>query len=185
VLGDRHQVRVSLFYDRVKDTIAQQLNQATNVTNIQNVDRVDTRGVEFVYGIRELLPNVDLDANLSLVNSKIEKNDALPQTVGKHWVRVPNVRANLVANWRFLPQWNANLAARRSGRQYSDLDNLDTNDHVFGGASKFTTVDSRVAWHFRETVELGVGVENLTDEEYYIFHPYPGRTWIAELRATF
>ncbi|TDU28617.1 iron complex outermembrane receptor protein [Panacagrimonas perspica] len=185
VLADRHQVRVSLFYDRVKDTIAQQLNQATNVTNIQNVDRVDTHGVEFVYGIKELLPNVDLDANLSLVNSKIEKNDALPQTVGKHWVRVPNVRANLVANWRFLPQWNANLAARRSGRQYSDLDNQDTNDHVFGGASKFTTVDSRVAWHFRETIELGVGVENLTDEEYYIFHPYPGRTWIAELRATF
>ncbi len=185
VFADRHQVRVSLFYDRVKDTIAQQLNQSLNITTIQNVDRVDTRGIEFVYGIRELLPNVDIDANVSLVNSKIEKNDALPQTVGNHWVRIPEVRANFVANWRFLPQWNVNLAARRSGKQYNDLDNQDTNDHVFGSASKFTTVDSRVAYHLRDSVELGVGVENLTDEEYYIFHPYPGRTWIAELRATF
>ena len=184
-LAERHTLRASLFHDSVEDTIAQQLNQTLNITNIQNVDRVDTTGVELVYQVRELLPKVVLDANVSLVNSKIEENDALPVSVGKHWLRIPRVRANLVANWHFLPQWNFNLAARHSGRQYNELDNSDVNSDVFGGTSKFTTLDTRLGYTFRDRIELGVGVENLTDEEYYAFHPFPQRTLIAELRATF
>lgn len=184
-LAERHELRVSLFHDEVEDTIAQQLNQATMVTNIQNVDRVRTTGVEFVYQVRDLLPNVVIDSNLSLVNSKIAENDALPASVGKHWLRIPRVRANLVANWRFRPEWNLNLAARHSGRQYNELDNSDVNSKVFGGTSQFTSFDTRLGYRWRERLEVGLGVENLTDEEYYAFHPFPQRTLIAELRASF
>lgn len=184
-LAERHTLRVSLFHDAVEDSIAQQLNQPLMITNINNVDRVVTSGVEFVYKIRELLPNVAIDSNLSLVNSKIDENDVLPASEGKHWLRIPAVRANLVANWRFRPEWNLNLAARHSGRQYNELDNSDVNSKVFGGTSRFTTLDTRLGYSWRENVELGLGVENLTDENYYAFHPFPQRTLIAELRASF
>lgn len=184
-LAVRHEVRVSLFHDDVEDSIAQQLNQTTNVTNIQNVDRVVTTGLEFVYKVKGLLPNVVIDANLSLVNSKIEENSALPVSEGKHWLRIPRARANLVANWAFRPQWNLNLAARHSGRQFNELDNSDVNSKVFGGTSQFTTLDTRLGYTWRERFELGLGVENLTNEEYYAFHPFPQRTLIAELRASF
>ncbi len=182
----RQDLRVSVFRDDIDDTILQQtdLSQTPSVSNISNVDRVVTNGIEFVYNVVELLPNVDVSANLSLTSSKTKKNDRFPVSEGKYWLRIPKERANLVANWRFLPGWNANLAARYSGRQYNELDNSDVNPDVFGGTSKFTTVDTRVGYQFGEHFEIGAGVENLTDEKYYVFHPYPGRTYLVELRAT-
>lgn len=184
-LAERHELRVSLFQDDVEDTIAQQLNQALMVATIQNVDRVRTSGIEFVYKVRGLLPNVVIDSNVSLVNSKIAENNAMPVSEGKHWLRIPRVRANLVANWRFQPEWNLNLAARHSGRQFNELDNSDVNSKVFGGTSQFTTLDTRLGYTWREKIDVGLGVENVTDEKYYAFHPFPQRTLIAELRATF
>lgn len=184
-LAVRHRLRVSLFHDDVEDSIAQQLNQPLMVTNINNVDRVSSTGLELVYQVKELLPNVVIDANLSLVNSKIKENAALPVSEGKHWLRIPRSRANLVANWHFQPAWNLNLAARHSGRQFNELDNSDTNSQVFGGTSRFTTLDTRLGYTWREKLELGLGVENLTNEAFYAFHPFPQRTLIAELRASF
>lgn len=182
-----HELRVSLFHDDIEDSIFQQtnINVTPNVTNIQNVDRVVTSGVELVYGAHDLLPGVDLDANIALSRSKIEENTNVPASEGKDWPRVPRVRGNLVVNWRFLPAWNANLSARHSGRQYNELNNSDTRSDVFGSASKFTTVDARVGYRFLERFEVAVGIENLTDEHYYIFHPYPGRTYLAEFRGAF
>lgn len=184
----KHHTRVSLFRDAIKDTIYSQtnVNVTPNVTNIQNVDEVVTQGVEFVYAIRDLLPNFDLDANLTLMRSEIEKNDNNPGTEGKNWPNLPRVRANLVANWRFLPAWNANLAVLRTGKRYNQLDNSDEGGcRFFGCVSSFTTVDARVGYRFLERYELGIGITNLTDEKYYEFHPYPQRTVVAEIKAVY
>ncbi|MGQ0699495.1 MAG: TonB-dependent receptor [Panacagrimonas sp.] len=188
IFADKHRVRVSLFRDDIKDTIHQQtnVNVTPNITNIQNVDQVVTQGIELVYGARDLLPSFDLDANLSLVDSEIEKNGNNPASVGKNWVRIPDVRANIVANWRFAPNWNANLAALHTGKNYAEIDNKDDGGcQFFGCASKFTTVDAKLGYTFRERFELGLGMSNLTDEDYYEFHPYPQRTLLAEFRGTF
>ncbi|MGQ0529882.1 MAG: TonB-dependent receptor, partial [Panacagrimonas sp.] len=188
VYAEKHKLRVSLFRDDIDDTIHFQtnVNVTPNITNIQNVDRVLTQGVEFVYSVREWLPNVDVEANLSLVDSEIKQNSRNPASEGKDWVRIPDVRANLVANWRFLPGWNANLAALHTGDNYAEIDNSDDGGcQRFGCASAFTTVDTRVGYTWRERYEFGVGVSNLTDEAYYEFHPYPQRTFVAEFRGTF
>lgn len=188
VYADKHKVRVSLFRDDIDDTIHFQtnVNVTPNITNIQNVDRVLTQGVEFVYSVHELLPNLDVEANLSLVDSEIKENARNPASEGKDWVRIPDVRANLVANWRFLPGWNANLAALHTGDNYAEIDNSDDGGcQRFGCASAFTTVDTRVGYTWREKYEFGLGVSNFTNEEYYEFHPYPQRTFLAEFRGTF
>ncbi len=184
----RHKVRVSLFRDDIDDTVNFQtdVNVTPNITNIQNVDRVLTQGVELVYGVVDLLPDVDLDANLSLVDSEIRKNERNPASVGKDWVRIPHVRANLIANWRFLPGWNANVASLHVGKNYGELDNSDEGGcRRFGCTSKYTTVDARVGYTWRERYEFALGVSNLTDAKYYEFHPYPQRTLLAQFRGHF
>ncbi|MGQ0619561.1 MAG: TonB-dependent receptor [Panacagrimonas sp.] len=192
--ADKHRVRVSLFRDDIDDTIHFQSQivpspdgvGTTTITNINNVDEVVTQGIELVYGVRDLWPSVDLDANLSLVDSEVTKNRRNPDTEGKHWVRIPEVKANLVANWRFASNWNANLAALHTGKNYAELDNSDDGGcKFFGCASGFTTVDAKLGYTFRERFELGLGLSNLTDENYYEFHPYPQRTVLAEFRGTF
>ena len=31
-------------------------------------------------------------------------------------------------------------------------------------------------------ISAALGVDNLTDEHYWVYHPYAGRTWFGELR---
>lgn len=186
--ADHHRVRVSLFRDAIRDTIHFQSDAtgAVTITNINNVDEIVTQGIELVYGVKQLLPNLSLDANLSLVDSEVTRNRRNPATEGKQWVRIPEVKANVVANWRFLPGWNANVSALHTGKNYAELDNSDAGGcRFFGCASSFTTVDTRVGYTIRERFELGLGLSNLTDETYYEFHPYPQRTLVAEFRGSF
>jgi iron complex outermembrane receptor protein len=75
------------------------------------------------------------------------------------------------------------LAGRYSGRQYNTLDHSDVNPDTFGGASDFLVFDAKVDWKVSPHVSLGIGVDNLTDRRYYVYYPYPSRTWLME--ATF
>lgn len=181
-------LRVSLFEDDVRDTILQQTNLLVtpNVTNVQNIPRVRTRGVELVYNGEDVgVDGLDIDANLAYARSRTLENPAFPASEGKEWVRIPRLRANLVATYGFHPDWSGTLAARHSGRQFNNLDNSDVNPDTFGGSSRYTVLDAKLAWQASKVWNASLGVDNLTDERYYVFHPYPGRTFFAELRGQF
>lgn len=186
LLAARHRLRASLFRDDVDDTINFQsnVNVTPTVTNLQNVDRVLTQGLELVYSARDALPSLNVEANLTLRDSTIEENANNPASEGKDWVRLPKVQANLVLDWRFVPGWNLNLTTWHLGKTHGELDNSDeAGCKRFGCAPGQTTLDVRLghtAWDDRLT--LGLGVQNLTDERYYEFHPFPQRTLVAELR---
>ncbi len=72
-----------------------------------------------------------------------------------------------------------------SGREYSNLDNSDINPNVYGGTSSYTTWDTKLSYHINSHLDAAVGINNLTDKKYYVFHPYPGRSLFGELRASF
>lgn len=179
-------VRASLFEDDIRDTILSQTNVFTNVTNIQNIDRVRSRGVEFSGSIDDfLLRGLNLAGNIAFVRSVILENDASPATIGKRWVRVPKVRANVSATLRGGEHWTHSVAVRHSGRQYNALDNSDTHPDVYGGVSSYTVWDFKSRYRFSRHIEAAVGVNNLFDRKYYVFHPYPGRSIFGELHASF
>ncbi|MGH7690597.1 MAG: hypothetical protein ACREN3_13400, partial [Gemmatimonadaceae bacterium] len=67
---------------------------------------------------------------------------------------------------------------RRSGRQYSTLDNSDFVD-TYGAVSSFTAADAKLRWQFASQWTASLGVDNLTGARYWVYHPYPGRTWVA------
>jgi iron complex outermembrane receptor protein len=179
-------LRMSLFEDDVKDTILNQTNIFTNVKNIQNIDRVRTRGIEMAASASDFaLRGLDLSGSVTLSRSKILENANNPGLVGNNWVRVPRVRANLIGSYRTGQDWSGSLGARYSGRMYSTVENSDINPDTYGGVSSYTVLDAKVKYHLAKNIDASLGIDNLTDKKYYVSHPYPGRSIVGELHASF
>ena len=181
-------LRASLFEDDVRDTIISQTNILVfpNVTNIQNIDRVRTRGIELQASASDvLLRGFDLSGSVTFARSRILENTNNPTLVGKDWVRVPRVRANLLGTWRANERWSTSLGVRHSGDMYGSLDNSDVVGNTFGGVSSYTVWDAKARYRIGKHADASFGIDNLTDRRYYVFHPYPGRTFVGEIHASF
>lgn len=175
--------RVSLYQDRVADTLYTQtdITLPVPVTNVQNIASVRTRGVEGELVLTDVwTPGLDISASAAWNQAITLRDWQYPAADGKDFPRIPRLRATVFADYRFAPAWDASLGVRRSGRQYSTLDNSDTLD-TYGAVSSFTVVDAKLRWHFAPQWTAALGADNLTNEHYWVYHPYAGRTWLAEL----
>ncbi len=181
------QLRLTLFRDSVRDALYSQTNVTVfpNVTNIQNIDRIRTDGIELAYGAENvLLRGLDVSGGVTFADSEILKNDRFPASVGKSVPRIPDWRLNASATWRQSEKLAWTLGLRYSGRQHNTLDGSDTNPDTYGGTSRYTLWDARANWRLDRHFRLALGVDNLTDRRVFVFHPYPARTWLLELRGT-
>ena len=178
-------LRLTAFGERTRDALYSQTNVLVvpNVSNVQNVGRIGTRGLEAAYGAADvLLRGLDLNASLTWTDSKIRRNDRFPASVGKWQPRIPEWRATGQATYRAGDRLSATLAARYSGPQFSTLDNSDPNGFAYQGASKYFTTDLRLVYRLDRQWTAALGIDNLNNDKYWNFHPYPQRTWVAELK---
>jgi len=182
-------IRFSLYEDDVRNTLFSQLlnpSGLSTVQTIQNVDRVRTRGAEIAYSRENLgVRGVEINASLAYNRAITLENANNPASVGKHFYRIPLWRADLVSVYHQTPALAYMLAARYSGRQYNTPDNSDTNPDTFGGTSSYTVFDAKFTYNPRQDTKLGVGIDNITDRRYYVYHPYPGRTIYADAKFSF
>lgn len=177
--------RFTLFRSDTRNALFSQTDTTVfpNVTSVQNVDLVRTRGVEASYDGRGVLWDaLDLTANAAYTQATTVRNRRNPASEGKQFYRIPRWRANLVATWHASEAVALTLAGRYSGRQYNTLDHSDVNPDTFGGASDFLTFDAKLQWQASQHVNLGIGVDNLTDRRYYVYYPYPSRTYLVEAK---
>jgi iron complex outermembrane receptor protein len=178
-------LRLTAFGERTRDALYSQTNVLVmpNVTNVQNVDRIGTKGLELAWAATDAgLRGLDLNASATWTDSKIDRNDKFPASVGKWQPRIPEWRATGLATYRMNDRLAATLAARYSGRQYSTLDNSDPNGFAYQGASKYFTADMRVTYRIDRQWRIALGIDNLNNYQYWNFHPYPQRTYVAELK---
>jgi iron complex outermembrane recepter protein len=178
-------LRATLFHEATRDGLFSQTNVTVtpNVTSVQNVDKLRTRGVELSWVALDLwLRGFALASSLTYADSRTVKNDKLPASVGQWQPRVPRWRANLVGTWEVNDRLSTTVGARYGGAQFSTLDNSDPNGFAYQGASKFLSVDARVLYRFGKQWSAALGVDNLNDDTYWNFHPYPQRTYSAELK---
>lgn len=182
-------LRVSVFDSHTDDALYSQtdVSVSPNVTSVQNIDRIRVTGAEIVYDAQNwLIDRLDISGSLTYADSEILANAASPESVGKDVPRVPDWRASLFATYRFDDRWSGSLGARYSGLQYGRLDNLDTNHDDTGGVGSYFVVDARVGYRFSRLMRASVGVDNLNNAKYFIGpHPFPQRTWLAELRLDY
>lgn len=178
-------LRISLFQENADDALYSQTNVTVtpNVTNIQNIDRIRTRGIELAYQAVDVgIAGLDLNGSVTYADSEIVENDKAPATVGKRQPRVPRWRATLAATWRPSDRLSWTLAARYSGRQYNTLTNTDSHPDTYGGVSEFFVVDARMQYKVAKQWKAAIGIDNLNNRRYYVAHPYPQRTVVAELK---
>jgi iron complex outermembrane recepter protein len=101
---------------------------------------------------------------------------------GKHVPYVPRWRATAVATYRPTAAWAFTLAGRYSGKQYSTLDNTDNTPNVFGAFDKFLVFDAHVNYQINEQLSASLGIDNLNNEKYFLYHPFPQRTYVADIK---
>lgn len=183
-------LRASLFRDVVDDALFSQLNVATLVTNIQNIDRVRTNGVEVAVDLVDVgLRGLDVAGSVTYADSRIVANANNPASVGKRQPGVPDWRASLQATWRASDRLSLTLGARYSGTQFATLDNSEVRRDVWGASSDFLIVDTRVAFQMTPKVMLALGVDNLTDGDFYTAatnpHIFPPRSVQGEVKVRF
>ena len=189
---DRHQWRLTAFAEDTRDGIYSQtvFDSAANrnISRVQNVGHIVTRGLEAVYnGYPLWLSGLDLSASVTYADSTIRENEGFVttpgDTLGKRQPNIPRWRATLLAAYRWNAKWSSTVAVRHSGKQFNTLNNSDTNSHAYMGVSPFTTVDVRARWQIDPRWTAAFGIDNLTHQTYWNFHPYPQRSYTAELKA--
>lgn len=174
-------LRAAWFQETIRDALYS-FTDYTNTTRNQNVDKLRARGVELAYQAPGVLRGLDLGGSVTYVHSRVLENDRDPASVGKRMIRVPDWRAALFASYHFDEKWTGFVGVKYSGTQYNNTNNSDTHADRYGGNSKFLTVDAKLSYRIARQVAAAVGVDNLGNDKHYAFHPYPQRTYHAEVR---
>lgn len=180
-------LRLSLFDQHTDNFLTSQLNLTTLVNRVQNIGRTRITGAEAVYEATDfLMPGLDINGNLTYTDSEILSDPGNPAIVGKKVPRIPDWRASIFATYRFDEHWTGSLGLLYSGLQFGNLDNSDTNHNDTGSLSQYTTVDVKLGYRFSKLIRASFGIDNLTNENYFIGpHPFPQRTYQAELRMDY
>jgi iron complex outermembrane recepter protein len=185
------QLRLTLFAESTRDALYAQTtfdaNANRNISRVQNVDRISTQGLEAAFsGNDMLLKGLDLNASVTYARSIIQANSgfvAAPgDTLGKQQPNIPRWRATALASYRWSDAFTSSVGARYSGPQFRTLNNADVNGFAYQGVSKFFVMDLRLRYQFSRQWSAAVGVDNLNSQQHWNFHPYPQRSYNAELR---
>ncbi|MFL5297494.1 MAG: TonB-dependent receptor [Phenylobacterium sp.] len=184
-------LRLTGFTEDIDDALISQSGAVTPgsttlVNFVQNIDRVRSRGVEAVAEAHDLLvPGLDLSASATLVDSKIARDPAFPAAEGKRTPQVPKLRWTAVATWRANDRLTLTGAARYSDRVFGTIDNSDLIGHTYQGFEGYLVVDARAVLRLDRHWSAAIGVDNLTNARYFVFHPFPQRSALAELRYVY
>ena len=76
----------------------------------------------------------------------------------------------------------ASLGWRYATRPNSDLFGLSRGD-AYGFQSEYFTLDGRLTWAVGKQAEVGLGVDNLLNDQAYVSHPLPQRTFVVDLKS--
>ncbi|MBN8830898.1 MAG: TonB-dependent receptor [Sphingomonadales bacterium] len=175
----------SLFWQDIDDAIFSfsGLNQfGTVVTSYKNVDRVRQVGVELIVEIKNLVPGLDIDANLAWTDARTVRNASNPAAEGAQFPRIPHWRSNGNIRWQVARPVKLSVGWRLASRPNSDLFGLSRGD-AYGFQSEYAFVDTRATITLSKTLELGLGVDNLLNDRAYVAHPLPQRSFVADLKA--
>jgi iron complex outermembrane receptor protein len=189
---NRSHLRLSVFDEYVSDALISQTSLipgfATPVSFTQNVGRTRQTGAELAGRADDvLIRGLSLSGSVTYVDARILSDDGFVSTsgstaVGKRVPYVPTWRATLAATWRPTAAWAITLAGRYSARVYATVDNSDINPAAYMGFQSFFVMDARAHYRFDRHWSGALGVDNLNNRKYFLYHPFPQRTFYAELR---
>ena len=189
-------VRLTAFYERTNNAIISQTNTVTAATGAQttattfsNVNAIRMQGIEasadkdnvWIQGLR-------LFGSVTYVDSRTLKDPTwagtnpltkLPDAAdGQRVPYVPDWRATAGFTYKPDDKWAWTVAGRYSGKMYSTLDNTDVVPHVYGAFDKYLVVDTKIHYETTKNLSFDFGIDNIFNQQYFLFHPFPGRTYV-------
>ena len=180
---------INIFRDEIEDVIFNQslLINGTKISSFLPIDEVVTNGVEFAAEQRNVFSSAfDVNFNLTWLDATVEKQKANPSIEGNQFPRLPKWRANLFTTYHVNDAWDVSLGARYQSDPYGRIDNTDHERDTFGAQDRFFMVDVKTV--YRPTAfdgSISFGIDNLTDDTAFVFHPYPQRTFFLEASINF
>jgi iron complex outermembrane receptor protein len=185
-IADGH-LRLSLFQEDLSNALLSQTALLTPGSTIlsnfvQNVPRLRSRGIEMVLEQDDILPGLDFSGSATYVDSRILRDAAFPAAVGKYNPGIPRFRATASATYRATDALSVTLSARYSDRVFATIDNSDTVAHAWQGFDGYLVADLRLHYRITGHWSAAAGIDNLTDRKYFLFHPFPQRTFLLDLR---
>ena len=180
-------IRLSLFNESIKDALISQsavlvAGSSTLYNYVQNVERTRARGVELAFQRTGfLVERFDLSGSVTYADATTRKDTALPSAVGKLLPTVPHWKATAVATWRPTDAIALTAAARYSSRNYATINNVDIVGNTYAGFYKYFVVDLRANIKASDHYSFAIGVDNVNNDRYFLFHPFPQRTFHAEV----
>ncbi len=184
---DGGRVRLSLFEEDLTSALLSQSAPLLAGSNalfnfVQNVDSTQVRGVEFVVDQYDVvIPGLELMASLTAADGRIRQDSAFAAAVGKFIPGVPKLKANAAATWRPDDQWSFTLGARYSDRSFGTIDNSDSVSQTYQGFAGYFVVDARARFRLDDNWNVSIGVDNLNNDKYFLYHPFPQRTFVMEI----
>jgi len=204
---DQGKLRLSLFQERIRDAIFNQttvLAGGTTASYAQNVGEIQTYGLEFAGEASDVgIQGIDLFGTATWTDSSITDASAIdaeaaaltPTSVnpnvnqpstGKNQPRVPEWRASATVAYRPTDKITTSVNGRYSSPQFSQLNNSDINAATYGsGGTSFFIVDLRAKYQITKQVSAAAGIDNVTDQQVWLFHPFPSRTYFAQLKYNY
>jgi len=180
-------LRLSYFEEDMADALLSQsaplvAGSATLYSYVQNVDRTRARGMELVGDQYDaLIPGLELMGSVTFADGRIISDKAFAAAVNKHIPQLPRWRATAMVTYR-LDDLSFTLGARYSDRSYGTIDNSDPVSQTFQGFGGYMVVDTRVQYRLNSNWNVALGVDNLNNDKYFIYHPFPQRTFVMEVR---
>jgi iron complex outermembrane receptor protein len=196
---DNVSYRASFFAEDTKDALISQYGyvnpaQPTGLYSYwMNVTKVRSRGVELSSNIEKFISNkIDLFSAITRVDSVIAANDgygygtsSAKSVVGNKTPGVSPLRVKFVATYRADEQLSIALGGSYQKQFYSTVDNNDTNPNTYQGFEGYTLFDLKVRYKVDKNLSASLGVDNLTNRNYFLYHPFPQRTFIGNLKYNF
>jgi iron complex outermembrane receptor protein len=180
-------LRLSLFEQDIANALLSQsaplvAGSTTLYAFVQNVERVRVRGLELVADRRDaIVPGLELMGSLTYTDGRTIADTAFPAAVGKVIPQLPKWRANAVATYRPDDDWSLTLGARYSDRSFGTIDNSDPVSQTYQGFGGYFVLDARAQYRLNANWTLSAGVDNLNNDRYFLFHPFPQRTFLMEI----
>ncbi|MFI3184728.1 MAG: TonB-dependent receptor [Methylococcaceae bacterium] len=204
---DQGKLRLSLFQERVKDAIYSQqtfLPTGGTASTPGNVGEIQTYGIEFageasdvgiqgldLYGNAtwtdsEITENADSDAAAAAAGPTAANPNANQPSTGKRQPRVPEWRASATIAYRPTDKLTTSISGRYSSAQFSQLNNSDINAATYAsGGTEYFIVDLHAKYQITKQVSASAGIDNVNDEQVWLFHPFHSRTYFAQLKYNY
>ena len=198
-------VRLTLFKERTNNAIISQTNLATNpvtgaqtpTTTISNVAAIRMQGVELSAEKNNvLIKGLQLFGSVTYVEfpHPVGPDLGRDQSADRHARRpwsasaCPLCRTGAPSSASPIGRMKAGPIRSRRATAASNIRRWITPTSFRMSTAPSTTyfvVDMKVHYNATKNFSFDFGIDNLFNEQYFLFHPFPGRTYVLAGKYTF